>query len=70
MLLREFFLKWCNLVRFGVYFDFKKFQKLPFFYINFFLNLTFLYTRINILDTRLLWGNNYSRKKISGKLYD
>ena len=35
MLPRENFLKWCNLVRFGVYFDqilsLKNIQKLPFF---------------------------------------
>ena len=31
MLPRENFSKWCNLVRFCVYFVFKKFQKLPFF---------------------------------------
>ena len=46
MPLRDIFLKWCNLVRFGVY---------------------FLYKRINILDTRLLWGNNYSREEIFEK---
>ena len=64
---REIFLKWCNLVRFAVYFDqilsFKKFQKLPFLYKNF-KNCNFLYKRIDILDTRLLWGNNYSREEI------
>ena len=56
MLPRENFLKWCNLVRFGVYFD----QILS---LKNFKNYHFLYKRINILDTRLLWGN-YSREEI------
>ena len=58
MLPRENFLKWCNLVRFGVYFDqilsLKIFKNYHFLY-NFFLNCNFIYERINILDTRLLW---------------
>ena len=67
---REFFLKWCNLVRFGVYFDqilsLKFFKNYHFLYKNF-KNCNFLYKRINILDTRLLWGNNYSREEIFRK---
>ena len=62
----NFFLKWCNLVRFGVYFDhilsLKNFKNYHFLYKKF-ENCNFLYKRINILDTRLLWGN-YSREKI------
>ena len=69
---REIFLKWCNLVRFGVYFDqilsLKNFNNSHFLY-NFFLSCNFLYKRINILDTRLLWGN-YSREEIFRKIYD
>ena len=42
----------------------QKFSKITIFYIKF-LKLQFLYKRINILDTRLLWGNNCSREKIS-----
>ena len=42
---REIFLKWCNLVRFGVYLD----QILS---LKNFKNYHFLYKRINILDTR------------------
>ena len=65
MLPRENFLKWCNLVRFGVYFDqilsLKIFLNYHFLYKNL-KNCNFLYKRINILDTRLLWGN-YSRKE-------
>ena len=61
------FLKWCNLVRFGVYFDqilsLKIFKNYHFLYKNF-KNCYFLYARINILDTRSLWGNNYSREEI------
>ena len=49
MLLRENFLKRCNLVRFRVYFD----QILSLF---FFKNYHFLYKKINILDKLLLWG--------------
>ena len=52
---RENFLKWCNLVRFGVYFDqnlsLKNFKNYHFFYKNF-KNCNFLYKRINILDTQ------------------
>ena len=63
---RENFLKWCNLVRFGVYFDqilsLKNFKNYHFLYKKF-KNCNFLYKRINILDTRLLWGN-YSREEI------
>ena len=63
MLPRENFLRWCNLVRFGVYFDqilsLKNFKNYHFLYKN----CNFLYKRINILDTRLLWGNNYSREE-------
>ena len=59
---REFFFKWDNLVRFGVYFDeilsLKNFKNYHFLYKNF-KNCNFLYERINILDTRLLWGNNF-----------
>ena len=61
---RENFLKWCNLVRFGVHFDqilsLKNFKNYHFLYKNF-KNCNFLYKRTNILDTRLLWGN-YSRE--------
>ena len=63
---RENFLKWCNLVRFGVYFDqilsLKNFKNYHFLYKNL-KNCIFLYKRIHILDTRLLWGN-YSREEI------
>ena len=63
---REFFLEWCNLVRFGVYFDqilsLKNFKNYHFLYKKF-KNCIFLYKRINILDTRLPWGN-YSREEI------
>ena len=63
---RENFLKWCNLVRFGVYFDqilsLKNFKNYHFLYKKF-KNCNFLYKRINILDERLLWGN-YSREEI------
>ena len=52
---REIFLNWCNLVRFGVYFDqilsLKNFKNYHFLYKNF-KNCNFLYKRINILDTR------------------
>ena len=69
---REIFLKWCNLVRFGVYFDqilsLKNFNNYHFLYKNF-KNCNFLYKGINILDTRLLWGN-YSREEIVRKVYD
>ena len=61
---RENFLKWCNLVRFGVYVDHilspKIFKNYQFLYKKF-ENCNFLCKRINILDTRLLWGN-YSRE--------
>ena len=63
---RENFLKWCNLVRFGVYFDqilsLKNFNNYHFLYKNIKIAI-FLYKRINILDTRLLWGN-YFREEI------
>ena len=69
---RENFFKWCNLVRFGVYFDqilsLKIFLNYHFLYKKF-KNCNFLYKRINILDTRLLWGN-YSREEIFRKIYD
>ena len=62
----EIFFKWCNLVRFGVYFDqilsLKNIQNYHFLYKKF-KNCNFLYKRINILDTRLPWGN-YSREEI------
>ena len=62
---RENFLNWCNLVRFGVYFDqMLKISKITIFLYKIFFNFNFLYKRINILDTRLLWGNNYSREEI------
>ena len=57
---REIFFKWCNLVRFGVYFDqilsLKNFKNYHFLYKILKIAI-FLYKRINILDTRLLWGN-------------
>ena len=63
---RENLLKWCNLVRFGVYFDqilsLKNFKNYHFLYKKI-KNCNFLYKKINILDTRLLWGN-YSREEI------
>ena len=59
MLPREIFLKRCNLVRFRVYFD----QILSLF---FFKNYHFLYKKINILDTHLLWG--ISREEICENL--
>ena len=69
---REIFLKWCNLVRFGVYFDqilsLKNFNNYHFLY-KIFKNCIFLYKRINILDTRLLWGN-YSLENICRKICD
>ena len=72
MLPRENFLKWCNLVRFGVYFDkilsLKNFNNYHFLYKNL-KNCNFLCKIINILDTRLLWGN-YSREEIFRKMYD
>ena len=40
----------------------KIFQNYHFLY-KILKKLQFLYKRINILDTRLLWGNNYSREK-------
>ena len=49
MLPRKNFLKQCNLVRFREYFD----QILSLF---FFSKITIFYIKINILDTRLLWG--------------
>ena len=53
--LRENFLKWCNLVRFGVYFDqilsLKNLKNYNFLYKNL-KNCNFLYKRINSLDTR------------------
>ena len=61
--LRKFF----KMVRFGVYFDqilsLKKFKNYCFLYKNF-KNCNFIYERINILDTRLLLGDNYSREEI------
>ena len=69
---RENFFKWCNLVRFGVYFyqisSLKNFKNYHFLYKKF-KNCNFLYKRINILDTRLLWGN-YSCEEIKKKNYD
>ena len=54
------FFKGCNVVRFGVYFDqilsLKNFKNYHFLYKKF-KNCNFLYKRLNILDTRLLWGN-------------
>ena len=56
---RENFLTWCNLVRFGVYFDqilsLKNFNNYHFLYKNF-KNCNFLYKRIDILDTRFAMG--------------
>ena len=50
--MRENFLIWCNLVRFGVYFDeILSLKNYHFLYKNF-INCKFLYERINILDTR------------------
>ena len=46
----------------------KNFNNYHFLYKNF-KNCNFLYKRINILDTRLLWGN-YSRGEIVRKIYD
>ena len=50
---RENFLKWCNLVRFGVYFDqissLKNFKNYHFLYKNF-KNCNFLYKRIKIQE--------------------
>ena len=60
----NFFFKWCNLVRYGEYFyQILSLKNYHFLYKNF-KNCIFLYERINILDTRLLWGNNYSREEI------
>ena len=59
----NFFFK---MVRFGVYFDhilsLKNFKNYHFLYKKI-KNCNFLCKRINILDTRLLWGN-YSREEI------
>ena len=56
--LREFFKKWCNLVRFGVYLD--QILKNTIFYIKISkIQPFFLYKKRNILDTRLLWGNSH-----------
>ena len=63
---REIFLKWFNLVRFGVYFHqilSLKISKITIFIKKNLKIAFFLYKRINILDTRLLWGN-YSREEI------
>ena len=53
------FLKWCNLVRFGVYFDqmlsLKNFKNYH-FYIKNLKIATFLYKRINILDIHDCYG--------------
>ena len=58
--------KFFKMVRFGVYFDqilsLKNFKNYHFLYKKF-KNCNFLYKRINILDTRLLWGS-YSREEI------
>ena len=68
---RENFLKWCNLVRFGVYLDqilslkniknyhflYKIFKNYYFLY-KIFLKLHFLYKKYS-LDTRLLSGNSH-----------
>ena len=66
MPIRENFLKWCNLVRFGVYFDhilsLRNLKNYHFLYKKI-KNCNFLYKIINILDTQLLWGN-YSREEI------
>ena len=48
------FFKWCNLVCFGAYFDQILFLK---FYITI-QKLPFSIYKINVLDTRLLWGNS------------
>ena len=57
MLPREFFFK---MVQFGVYFDqiimSLKIFKNTIFYVKILKIGNFLYERINILDTRLLWG--------------
>ena len=64
---QEFFLKWCNLVSFGVYFDrilsLKNFKNHHFLY-KIFKNFIFFYKRMHILDTRLLCGNNYCCEEI------
>ena len=44
MLPREFFLKWCNLLRFGVYFD--QILSLKFFKNYHFLKITIFYIKI------------------------
>ena len=46
--------KFFKMVQFGVYF----------YHILSLKNYHFLYKRIYILDTRLLWGNNYSCEEI------
>ena len=69
---QENFLKWCNLVRFGVYFDhilsLKNFKNYHFLHKKF-KNCNFLYKIINIFDTRLLCSN-YSREEIFWKIYN
>ena len=59
-------------MRLGVHFDqilsLKNFNNYH-FYIKILKIAIFLYKRIDILDTRLLWGN-YSREEIVRKIYD
>ena len=71
---RENFLKLCNLVRFGVYFDqilsLTNFKNYHFLYKNF-KNCNFLYKRINILDTRniILVKKNFEKFMIDAFWY-
>ena len=71
---RENFFKWCNLVRFGVYFDqilsLKNFKNYHFLYKNF-KNCNFLYKRIKILDTRniILVKKNFEKFMIDACWY-
>ena len=67
--------KFFKMVQFGAFwciflsdFILKNFNNYHFLYKNF-KNCNFLYKRIDILDTRLLWGN-YSREEIVRKNYD
>ena len=59
------FLKWCNLVLFGVYFDhilsLKKFKNDHFLYKKF-KNCNFLYKRINILDRVIILMKKFFEK--------
>ena len=71
---RENFLKWCNLVRFGVHFDqilSLKHIKITIFYIKILKIAIFLYKSIKILDTRniILVKKNFEKFMIDAFWY-